>query len=40
MAAQLGEKAANAKPLKGFDGSGVLESSRTIAATPIARFIP
>jgi phage-related protein len=25
MVAQLGEKAANAKPLKGFGGSGVLE---------------
>ena len=38
--AQLGRKAAYAKPLKGFGGAAVLEGSTTMTGTPIVPYIP
>ncbi|MEA2952814.1 MAG: hypothetical protein QOJ96_2334 [Alphaproteobacteria bacterium] len=39
-AAQKGEKAGNAKPLKGFGGASVLQLPRASTATPIEPFTP
>ena len=39
-AAQKGQKAGNAKPLKGFGGASVLQITSNSTATPIEPFTP